>query len=139
MRYILYALLLYILLPFNLYVDLLAILIFFIVFNEDEKFVLVFSFFTGLLIDLYYPVVLGINTLIYVVLVQGLIQIKKYIIESPVVTVAVFVAFYFTKIGIIHLSFSSPLKIQPIIITIAIFFPLFMGFHKIIYNIWMKT
>jgi len=139
MRYLLYAILLYIILPFNIYVDLLAILVFYIVFNEDEKFVLLFSFYAGLLIDLYYPVVIGINTLIYIVLVQALLHIKKYIIQSPIVTVAVFIAFYLTKIGIIHLAFSTPPKMQPIIITIAFFFPVFMIFQKLIHNIWMKT
>jgi|GEM_PF-664318 len=139
MRYVLYAVLLYIILPFNIYVDLIAILIFYIAFNEDEKFVLLFSFYTGFLIDLYYPVVLGINTLVYLILVQALLHIKKYIIQSPMVTVAVFVAFYLTKIAIIHLALSSPPKMQPIIITIVLFFPIFMVFQKLIHNIWMRT
>ncbi len=139
MRYVLYTALLYVILPFNIYVDLIAILIFYIAFNEDKKFVLLFSFYTGLLIDLYYPVVLGINTLTYIVLVQALLHIKKYIIQSPMVTMAVFVAFYLTKIVIIHLAFSSPPKMQPIIITIALFFPVFMVFQKLIHDIWMRT
>ncbi len=139
MRYLIYVTLMYILLPFNLYIDLIAILIFFIVFNEDEQFVLLFSFFAGLLIDLYYPVVLGINILINVILVQLLLHIKKYITQSPFVTFAIFAVFYLTKIVIIHIALLSPLKMQPIILTIALFFPIFMVFNRLAHNVWMKT
>ncbi len=81
MRYLVYIILLYIFVPFNLYIDLIAILIFFIVFKEHEAAVLVLSFFAGLLIDLYYPVMFGLNTLVYVLIVQGLLYVKKYIAQ----------------------------------------------------------
>lgn len=138
MKYILYIGLLYVFLPFNLYIDLIAILIFFIAFQEDDRFVLLFSFFAGLLIDLYYPVVLGINMLIYIILVQTLIYIKRYIIHSPVVVFAIFMTFYLTKIVIMHLILSAPLVIQPIIITTIVFFPIFILLNRLFYKRWIK-
>lgn len=138
MKYILYIVLLYVFLPFNLYIDLIAILIFFIAFQEDDRFVLLFSFFAGLLIDLYYPVVLGINMLIYIILVQTLIYIKRYIVHSPVVVFAIFMTFYLTKIVIMHLILSAPLVIQPIIITTIVFFPIFILLNRLFYKRWIK-
>ncbi len=138
MKYILYIVLLYVFLPFNLYIDLIAILIFFIAFQEDNRFVLLFSFFAGLLIDLYYPVVLGINMLIYIILVQTLIYIKRYIVHSPVVVFAIFMSFYLTKIVIMHLILSAPLVIQPIIITTIVFFPIFIFLNRLFYKRWIK-
>ncbi|MCK5258549.1 MAG: hypothetical protein KAJ69_03435 [Thermoplasmatales archaeon] len=138
MKYILYIVLLYVFLPFNLYIDLIAILIFFIAFQEDDRFVLLFSFFAGLLIDLYYPVVLGINMLIYIILVQTLIYIKRYIVHSPVVVFAIFMSFYLTKIVIMHLILSAPLVIQPIIITTIVFFPIFIFLNRLFYKRWIK-
>lgn len=138
MKYILYIVLLYVFLPFNLYIDLIAILIFFIAFQEDDRFVLLFSFFAGLLIDLYYPVVLGINMLIYIILVQTLIYIKRYIVHSPVVVFAIFMSFYLTKIVIMHLILSAPLVIQPIIITTIVFSPIFILLNRLFYKRWIK-
>ncbi|MCK4672919.1 hypothetical protein KAT67_02935 [candidate division WOR-3 bacterium] len=138
MKYILYIVLLYVFLPFNLYIDLIAILIFFIAFQEDDRFVLLFSFFAGLLIDLYYPVVLGINMLIYIILVQTLIYIKRYIVHSPVVVFAIFMTFYLTKIVIMHLILSAPLVIQPIIITTIVFSPIFILLNRLFYKRWIK-
>ncbi|NOR16101.1 hypothetical protein GQ543_00095 [candidate division WOR-3 bacterium] len=138
MKYILYIVLLYVFLPFNIYIDLIAILIFFIAFQEDDRFVLLFSFFAGLLIDLYYPVVLGINMLIYIILVQTLIYIKRYIVHSPVVVFAIFMSFYLTKIVIMHLILSAPLVIQPIIITTIVFSPIFIFLNRLFYKRWIK-
>ena len=138
MKYILYIVLLYVFLPFNLYIDLIAILIFFIAFQEDDRFVLLFSFFAGLLTDLYYPVVLGINMLFYIILVQTLIYIKRYIIHSPVVVFAIFMSFYLTKIVIMHLILSAPLVIQPIIITTIVFSPIFILLNRLFYKRWIK-
>jgi len=138
MKYILYIVLLYVFLPFNIYIDLIAILIFFIAFQEDDRFVLLFSFFAGLLIDLYYPVVLGINMLIYIILVQILIYIKRYIVHSPVVVFAIFMSFYLTKIVIMHLILSAPLVIQPIIITTIVFSPIFIFLNRLFYKRWIK-
>ncbi|MBA7626478.1 hypothetical protein ES703_33928 [subsurface metagenome] len=138
MKYILYIVLLYVFLPFNPYIDLIAILIFFIAFQEDDRFVLLFSFFAGLLIDLYYPVVLGINMLIYIILVQTLIYIKRYIVHSPVVVFAIFMSFYLTKIVIMHLILSAPLVIQSIIITTIVFSPIFILLNRLFYKRWIK-
>ena len=139
MKYALYVALLYIFLPFNLHIDLIAVLLFFIVFKEDERFVLLFSFFAGLLVDLYYPVVIGINLLIYLSLVQILLYIKKYIAQSNLVTFSVFATFYLTKIVIIHVALSISPKIQPAIITLLFFFPIFLLLNKLVYKVWMKT
>lgn len=138
MKYILYIVLLYVFLPFNPYIDLIAILIFFIAFQEDDRFVLLFSCFAGLLIDLYYPVVLGINMLIYIILVQTLIYIKRYIVHSPVVVFAIFMSFYLTKIVIMHLILSAPLVIRPIIITTIVFSPIFILLNRLFYKRWIK-
>jgi len=139
MKYILYIALLYIFLPFNLYIDLIAVLIFFIALRENERFTLFFSFFAGLLTDLYYPVVIGINLLIYIGLVQVLLYIKKYMAQSNLVTFALFAIFFLTKIVIVHLVLSTPLKIQPVIITLMFFFPTFMLLNRLVYRVWMKT
>ena len=139
MKYALYVALLYIFLPFNLHIDLIAVLLFFIVFKEDERFVLLFSFFAGLLVDLYDPVVIGINLLIYLSLVQILLYIKKYIAQSNLVTFSVFATFYLTKIVIIHVALSISPKIQPAIITLLFFFPIFLLLNKLVYKVWMKT
>lgn len=138
MKYLLYIALLYLFLPFNLHVDAITILLFFIILNEDERFCLVFSFFAGLLIDLYYPAVLGINTLIYIVMVQTLLYSKKYITKTPVVTIGLFTIFYLVKITLTHAAVSFPLSFFGMILTIVLFFPIYVSLNKIINNTWMK-
>lgn len=139
MKYLLYFALLYILLPFNLYIDMISILIFYLVFNEDERFTLAFSFFAGLLTDLFYPVVLGVNILIYLLLVQTMFYVKKYINQKMLINWAVFAIYYLVKIIITHIVISTPVSIKPIILTLFCFLPIILLFNKIKYKVWMKT
>jgi len=139
MKYLWYFVLLYILLPFNLYVDLISILIFYLVFNEDERFTLIFSFLAGLLIDLFYPVVLGVNIIIYIVLVQIMFYIKKYIVHSIWASWIVFTAYYLAKTIVTHLVFSAPLRVICILLTIVSFLPFMLTLNKLKYRVWMKT
>lgn len=139
MKYVWYLALLYILLPFNLYVDLISILIFYTVFHEDERFALIFSFFAGLLIDLFYPVVLGVNIIIYILLVQIMLYIKKYIIHNLWVSWTVFTAYYLAKTIVTYIALSAPVKIQAIILTIICFLPFILILNKLKYRVWIKT
>lgn len=139
MKYLLYFALLYILLPFNLYIDLISILVFYLVFNEDERFTLVFSFFAGLLTDLFYPVVLGVNILIYVLLVQTMLYVKKYINQKMLINWVVFAIYYMVKTIITHIAISAPVSIKPIMLTIFCFLPIILLFNKIKYKVWMRT
>ena len=139
MKYFIYIILLYIVLPFNFSIDFITALIFFIAFNEDSRFALIFAFVAGLLIDLYNPAHLGVNILVYIVLVQSLLYLKRYIIQNMFTIFATFLVFYLMKIVITHLIVLSPLDAQPIIITILIFLPFFAALNKLVYKVWMKT
>lgn len=139
MKYLIYIVLLYLFLPFNFSIDLITLVLFFIIFNEDERFALIFSFLIGLLIDLYSPVHFGINILVYLVLTQLLLYIKKYIAQNFATIFGTFTIFYLTKIAIVHIILSSPLTIQPIIITIIAFVPFFLVLNKLVNGVWMKT
>ncbi len=138
MKYFLYILLLYIALPFNFTIDLITILIFFMIFSEDEKFAIIFAFFAGLLIDLYNPVYLGLNMLVNTLLTQLLIYLKRYVAQRPIIILANFTIFYSAKIVITHLALAAPLKIQPIVITTIVFLPLFLSLNRVIHGVWMK-
>jgi len=138
MKYFIYIILLYIFLPFNFSIDLITTLVFFVIFNEDERFTLIFAFLAGLLVDLYNPVKLGTNFLVYLILAQALLYLKKYIAQSLLAIVATFSIFYLLKIIVIHLALSSPLKIQPTIITIITFLPIFWVLNKLLYRVWMR-
>jgi rod shape-determining protein MreD len=138
MKYLWYFILLYVLLPFNLYVDLISILVFYLVFHEDERFTLIFSFIAGLLIDLFYPVVLGVNIIIYIVLVQIMLYIKKYIVHSIWVSWIVFTAYYLVKTIATYLAFSAPFRVLCIFLTILSFLPFILILNKLKYRVWMK-
>lgn len=139
MSYFWYVLLLYALLPFNMYIDLISILIFYLVFHEHERFTLIFSFLAGLLIDLFYPVILGVNIIVYIVLAQILIYLKKYIVHSIWVSWIIFIAYYFTKTAVIHLMFSAPLRPFSVLLTIIGFIPFVLVLNKLKYRVWMKA
>jgi len=138
MRYLLYFLLLYLFLPFNLVLDLLAILLFFIIFNEIEWFALVFAFYTGLLIDLYSPSHLGLNALVYVILGQALLYIKRYIAKDLVTILMTFVVFFLVKIVVIEIAANSQLRLLAIVLTITLCLPMYLVMNKLLFRIWMK-
>jgi len=139
MKYLIYVILLYIFLPFNYRIDLITILVFFIIFNEDGRFVLIFSFLAGLLIDLYNPIYLGLNILTYTVLAQLVLYIKKYIAQDLLTVFGTFTIFYLIKTIIIHLALSSPLKIQLILITIITFLPIFLVLNRMRHGVWKRV
>ncbi|KPK72950.1 hypothetical protein AMJ87_03290 [candidate division WOR_3 bacterium SM23_60] len=139
MRYVLYVILLYVLLPINATIDLIAILIFFIAFREDESAALLFAFFAGLLIDLYYPVLFGINMLIYVILVQVILYTKKYFTESPFIILITFAIFYLVRATTVYIFVSPTLDIPRYVLTITFCLPVFMVLNRTLYGIWMRT
>ncbi|KPJ72061.1 hypothetical protein AMJ52_07570 [candidate division TA06 bacterium DG_78] len=139
MKYIVYILLLYLFLPFSFSVDLVTLLLFFIIFNEDHRFALIFSFLIGLLVDLYSPVSLGINMLVYLILTQSLLYVKKYIAQNLATTFGTFTIFYVIKVTTIHIVLTSSLAFQPIITTIIAFLPFFFILNRLVHGIWMKT
>lgn len=138
MKYLLYIILLYLFLPFNNWIDLLSILIFFVSYKEDERFALIFAFYTGLIIDLYYPVTLGLNTLLYLILVQALLYVKKYTARNNVVAIGLFTIFYLIKVCISYIIISFSINIMLIISTLLISIPFFLFLNKLIYKKWMK-
>jgi rod shape-determining protein MreD len=138
-RYALYIILFYVLLPINASIDLIAMLVFFIAFREEESAALLFAFAAGLLIDLYYPVLFGINMLTYVILVQAVLYLKKYITENPLITWIVFTAFYLARTTVIYLLVSPSLHISLYALTIVLFLPIFVVLNRTLYGIWMKT
>lgn len=137
-RYFVYFIALYLALPFNAIIDILAIIVFFIITEEDERFALIFAFIAGLFIDLYYPVRLGINTLIYVIVTQSLIYLKKYLIRNPLTTFATFIVFYLIKTALANVIIHSPINLNLIFFTVLTFFPLTLLLSKITLGVWMR-
>ena len=138
-RYFIYAILLYILLPVNATVDLIAMLVFFVALKENETTALLFAFLAGLLIDLYYPVLFGINMLVYTVLVQAVLYLKRYFAQGPLILLVVFAAFYLARNLVMYVFVAPIWHIQLLILTIALFLPVFLILNKTLHGIWMKT
>lgn len=138
-RYLVYFIALYLTLPISAIVDVLAIILFFIIMEEDARIALMFSFVTGLLTDLYLPVRIGINTLIYITLSQSLLFLKKYLVVNPLTTIATFIVFYLIKIALANILVSAPINLLHILYTIAAFFPVTMILNRINFGIWMKA
>jgi rod shape-determining protein MreD len=139
MRLIVYVILLYILLPVNASIDLIAILIFFVAFRENELAALLYAFSAGLLIDLYYPILFGINMLTYVVLVQAVLYLKKYFTESPFIIWIAFTAFYLTRIFVTYVFVSPSVHVPLYALTIVFALPVFLVLNRTMYGVWMKT
>jgi len=139
MRILFYFILTYLFLPVNSAIDLLTILVYFVVLSEDEKFSIVFAFFVGLLIDLYYPVSLGVNMLVFLVLAQGLVFIKKYFVREPLTLFMVFVIFYFIKFLFAHIIPGRLVVWNTIVCTIIFALPVVFILQKICFRVWIKT
>ena len=133
-----YFIALYVALPFSAFVDVVAAIVFFTIIHEDERFALVFSFIAGLLFDLYHPVRLGINALIYIVLTQSLLYFRKYLVLNPLTTFATFIVFFLTKLAITNIILSSPINFVQIGYAILAFFPTILVLNKINFGIWMR-
>jgi cell shape-determining protein MreD len=139
MLYPLYILILYLLLPLNSLVDLVTILIFFIAFNEDERFSIIFAFFSGLLLDLYNPVKFGLNTIVFTALSQVLIYVKKYVAKGLIPVFFTFLIFFVLRIFIITLAAPGAFRILNILATIILFLPLSAILNKVFRRSWTKT
>ncbi|MGB9720888.1 MAG: hypothetical protein ACPL28_05345 [bacterium] len=139
MRYALYFILCYIFLPVNSTIDFISIILFFIILNDDEKFSIAFTFFVGLLIDLYYPVSLGLNTLIFLILGQVLIFFKKYFVREPVTLIFVFLAFYLIRILLLYVMNGITFNVTTILFTIVLCVPIYYFFSKLFFRVWMRT
>jgi hypothetical protein len=139
MLYPVYILILYLFLPLNSRADLITILVFFLVFNEDERFSVFFAFFSGLLIDLYNPVKFGLNTVVFTVLSQSLIYLKKYVAKGLIPIFFTFLMFFLLRVFIITLAAPGTFRLIAILATIALFLPLTAIFNKIFRRSWMKT
>jgi rod shape-determining protein MreD len=138
-RYLIYFVSLYLMLPFNAAVDFLTILVFFVIMNEDARFAIVFAFITGLFVDLYLPVRLGINTLIFIAVAEALLLLKKYLIANPLTIISAFVVFLLTKTALTNVLVSEPLSILHMFYTIVLFFPIVVIFNRINFGVWMKA
>jgi len=139
MLYPLYILILYLLLPLNSLVDLITILVFFIAFNEDERFSIIFAFFSGLLLDLHNPVKFGLNTIVFTALSQVLIYVKKYVAKGLVPIFFTFLIFFILRIFIITLAAPGAFRIINILATIVLFLPLSAILNKVFRRSWTKT
>lgn len=139
MKYALYLILLYIMLPLNTVADFIVIMLFFIALNEHAYFAILYAFIAGLLVDLYYPSLLGFNMLFFIVLVQILLIIITYITRTPIMLFALFSVFFLVKVTIHHIIVAFDTSILFIILTIILFFPVFGLLNRIVYRTWMKT
>lgn len=139
MRFLLYFVLVYLFLPLNRTIDLITILVYFIILNEDEKFSIAFAFFAGLLIDLYYPIFLGLNMMIFLILCQTLIFFKKYFVREPFTLIFVFSIFYLLRILINFLVNGIISNFTSIIFTIIFSLPVIYLLNRISFRVWMKS
>ena len=138
-RYLVYFIAVYLLLPVSAVVDVLTIIVFFIIINEDVRIALIFSFFTGLLIDLYQPVRIGINALLYIIITQSLLYMKKYLVINPLTTIATFCVFYLIKVALTNILVSAPINLLHIAYTIIAFFPVTSILNRINFGTWMRA
>ncbi|MDH4211227.1 MAG: hypothetical protein OEV79_07235 [candidate division WOR-3 bacterium] len=137
-RYLLYFLALYLSLPFNSTIEIATIIVFFVIMKEDARFALIFAFATGLLTDLYYPVRLGVNAIVYISLTQLLLYLKRFLVLNPLTTIATFTVLYLVKTAALNVFVSAHIDAARIIFTILIFFPIVFLLNRIGYGIWMK-
>jgi rod shape-determining protein MreD len=138
-RYLVYILALYIALTLNTFIDVLAIIVFFIIMKEDARVALIFAFVAGLLIDLYSPAQLGVNTLVLLILTQTLLLLKRFLVVNPLTNVATFFVFYLIKIALANILISTPINTLHIVYTLAAFFPLTIILNRINFRIWMRV
>jgi cell shape-determining protein MreD len=139
MLYPVYVLILYILLPLNSLADLITVLVFFIAFNEDERFSVLFAFFSGLLIDLYNPIKLGLNALVLTVLSQSLIYLKKYVAKGLSPVFVTYLAFFLLRVFIVTLAAPGTFRLFNVLITIAAFLPLSYALNRMFRRSWMRV
>lgn len=138
-RYLVYLIMLYLGLPVSALVDIIAITVFYVALEEDGRFAIIFAFLSGLLIDLYHPDHIGINMLIYVILTELLLWMRKFLVLNPLTTIATFIVFQLVETALANILIGAPLNPMHIVYTIAIFFPIILALNRINYGIWMKA
>ena len=138
-RYLIYFVVLYLTLPSNAVLDISLITVFFVIMKEDERFALIFAFITGLLIDLYHPIRIGINALVLITITQLLLYLKRYLVLNPLTTMATFIVFCLIKIAITNIVLFAPIDPIHILYTIAAFFPVTMVLNKINFGVWIRV
>jgi len=138
MRYIVYIALLYLFLPFNRLLDLISVMLFFIIFNENEWFAIVFSFFAGFLVDLYNPTFLGLHALAYTVLAQILLYVKRFVAKDLITVLLAFAVFFLLKMILVAVVTGSPITPVPLVLTIAACLPLYLTANKLVFRTWMR-
>jgi cell shape-determining protein MreD len=139
MKHLLYLVLLYLLLPLNTVADFVLIILFYVTITENSYFAIICAFVAGGLIDLYYPSLLGFNMLIFLVLVQALLMVKKYLAQTPITILGLFTVFFLTKITIHHIVIAFDISVPYVILTIVFFFPLYGIMNRLFYRVWMRT
>ncbi len=139
MRFISYLVLFYLFLPVNRHVDMIAIIIFFIFWHEPNWVGLFYALLVGLLADLYYPSMLGLNTLVLMVLGQAIVYLRGLIVQNPPITSALFGAFFLSRVVIINVISAADFRIWPIVLTMLAFVPVYYGLKKITRRQWMKA
>ncbi len=139
MRFLLYFILVYFFIPINSAVDLLTILVYFVALNEDNRFSILFAFFVGLLMDLYYPVSIGVNMLIFLILTQGLVFIKKYLVREPLTLIIVFTIFYSVRVLTAYVIPGRIIMWNNAFLTIIFALPVIFILQKICFNVWIRN
>ncbi len=139
MRFVLYFVLIYIFIPLNSTVDLISMLVFFVVLNEDPKFSIIFAFFSGLVFDLYYPISLGLNILIFLGLSEVLLYLRKYFIKEPLTLLFIFTVYYIFRLLLVYVLSGAGINVTSMFITIMLSLPVFYMLNRICFRVWMKT
>ncbi|HEX7319598.1 MAG TPA: rod shape-determining protein MreD [bacterium] len=138
MRYIAYIALLYLFLPLNHLLDLVTVMLFFIIFNENDWFAILFSFFAGLLIDLYNPTFLGLNALTYTILAQVLLYVKRFVARDLITVLLAFAVFFLLKVILVTVVTGSKITPAPLILTVAACVPLYLTANKLVFRTWLR-
>lgn len=138
MRYLLYFFLLYVFLPLNAFVDLIAITVFFIIFHEPEQYALIFAFFAGLLLDLFQPVKLGLHTMLFTTLGQSLIFLRKFVAKGLIPITATFFIFFIVRTAALAFAVYRNFSFPVFLTTMTGFLPLYLLYHRLMLGSWTK-
>ncbi len=139
MRFLLYFVLIYVFIPVNSTIDLISILTFFVVLNENEKFAIMFAFFFCLVLDLYYPISLGLNILAFLILSEVLIYLKRYFVREPLTLLFIFTVFHLLRVLVIYLANGTGINHINMLLTITISLPVLHILNRICFKVWMKA
>ncbi len=138
MRYFLYFFLLYVFLPLNAFVDLIAITVFFIIFHEQEHYALIFAFFAGLLLDLFQPAKLGLQTMIFTALGQSLIFVRKFVAKGLIPITATFFIFFSIRTATMALAVYRNFSLPVFLTTMTGFLPLYLLYNRLMLGSWTR-